>query len=132
MGGALEAYGSRFVCVCVYLFVTHVSWRPLQTRHWSRQCRHNVTVSQNQVSDFSFSALFSGYSVICSPRRLLHEIQSQAMTKLFTAGCFLTRQSCLCHRPGSDVSENTKMRPSKASCPLPRCCSVSAIKGVVA
>ena len=31
------------------------------------------------------------------------------------------RQSCLCHRPGNNRSENTKMRLSKSSCNLPVC-----------
>ena len=49
----------------------------------------------------------------------LWEIQSQAKTNLFTVGCFSTRQSHLCHGPGSNTSENTKKRLSKASCHLP-------------
>ena len=44
---------------------------------------------------------------------------SRAKTKLSTADCFSTRQSRLCHEPGSNTSENTKTRLSKASCYLP-------------
>ena len=77
-------------------------------------------ISNLIVSDFWFKALFSSYSVICSPWRPLWEIQSQANTKLSTADCFSTRQSHLCHRPGSNTSEKTKTRLSKASCYLPR------------
>ena len=44
---------------------------------------------------------------------------SKDKTFLATADCFSTRQSCLCHGPGSDTSENTKTRLSKASCHLP-------------
>ena len=42
------------VCVCVYLSVTSVSWRPLQGRHCQVQCRHNVTISQ------TYTPLLSG------------------------------------------------------------------------
>ena len=56
------------------------------------QCNN---ISNLIFSDFWFKALFSSYSVICSPWCPLREIQSQAKIKLFTAGCFSTRQSHL-------------------------------------
>ena len=69
-------------------------------------------ISNLTVSDFWFKALFSSYSMICSPRRPLQVIQSQVKSKLFRVGCFSTRKSCLCHRPGNNMSENsTPMLP---------------------
>ena len=80
-------------------------------------------ISNLIVSEFW---LFSSYSVICSPWWPLREIQSKGKNKLFS--CCSTRQSCLCHRPSSNMSENTKTRLLKASCHLPVCHSVAAIK----
>ena len=34
------------ICVCICMSATRVSRRPLQTRHWRVQCRHNATISQ--------------------------------------------------------------------------------------
>ena len=123
VGRTPEAYGSRFVCV--YLYVCNVFLRDRHKLGTGTAWCDNI--SNLIVSDFWFKALFSSYSVICSPWRPLREIQSQAKTKLFTAGCFFTRQSRLCHRPGSNMSENMKTRVSKASCHLLVRRSVAAI-----
>ena len=119
VGGVLEAYSSLFVCVCVCVCVcvsvclcmsiTRISQRLLPARHWWVQCGHIVTISQSYlISVFWFKALLSSYSLICLPWCLLWEIQNQEKTKLFTAGCFSTRQSRLYHRPGSNMSETRK------------------------
>ena len=81
---------------------------------------------------FRFKALFSNYSVICLPWRPLWKVQSRAKTNLFIVGWFSTRPSHLCHRPGSNTSENTKTKLLKASYhPLPVFCSVE-VEGVAA
>ena len=120
------------VCVCICMSVTRVSRRSLQAKY--AECNAGTTRQYLKLNslDFWFKVLFSSYSVTCSPWRPLREIQSQAKTKLFTAGCFFTRQSRLCHRPGSNMSKNMKTRLSKASCHLLVRRSVAAIKGVAA
>ena len=46
VSGAPEAYGSRFVCV--YLYVCNSCFSEITTnyRHWWVQCRHNATIYQ--------------------------------------------------------------------------------------
>ena len=111
------------LCVCVRVCVT-LQLGFLEARDKLSADTCNIGTMQLYLKAkclwfFIYKALFSSYSMICLPWCPLREIQSWVKTNLFIVASFSTGQSHLCHRPGSNTSENTKMRPSKASCHLP-------------
>ena len=96
------------VCLCVCISFACISLQRLKLS--AKNCNASVTWQYlwSLFCKFKINALLCSYGVICSPWHLLRAFQSQVKTNLSTADCFSTRQLCLCHRPGSNMSETRK------------------------
>ena len=83
--------------VCVYLYICNACFLETaasQALTSAMQAKHNNN-SNLIVSDFWFKALFSNYSVICSPWRSLREIQSQTWVETWKQDWWRLAAICL-------------------------------------
>ena len=113
-----------YICVCVFVSVCLYA-----CNSGTGMCNAYTMRQYHKVHSLGFFDLRLLFSLVTAWFAHLdaHCEKSKIKWKqFFTAGRFSTRRSCLCHRPGCNMNENTKTRLSKTSCHLPVHCSVAA------